>query len=497
MKKLLFISIVFILSLSGFSKVYTGSDGLVFDFYPSYIQESSDIQIKSVSVLAGFNQYDKTEGRMVGLQGFWRYSKKLWDGPVWFYYQVETVDGQTLEIIDPEVFSMADRNYFFLYEDKINRAHNIFGYDYMYRLNSDQGFTFQHVLEGTSFADFYFQTRLSLNSPFFQAGSQLSFGIQTDLKDFDPYILFSGYGALGNRLFNIGYKNTAYTGSGDYLKYFTPLNSIRDRYFMLTKDFAFSDKVKKQLLLSDTESYSNIPAVFLNLDFPVFTGGARVYDLQPYRKISLANKYGYDLFAVVKNEGFFFGGQWLSENIKDLNYFSPINPPKYNGDFVVLTAGYNDNVVNTVFYDYTQFYSVAMKTLFKLNTSSIYDYFVYDHMHKIVSMYLTHNWQQELYAMYSFSGLYPSFFVDFMVSQPFGEIILKALGHFTYDELLVNKFGTNTAFYYKLGVQYSSGTITTEVSGGNTSFFSVWDGWGIKEEDPSRMSINLSFKHSI
>jgi len=78
-----------------------------------------------------------------------------------------------------------------------------------------------------------------------------------------------------------------------------------------------------------------------------------------------------------------------------------------------------------------------------------------------------------------------------------GEIMLKALGHFTYDELLVNRFGTNTAFYYKLGMQYSNGTITAEVSGGNTSFFSVWDGWGIKEEDPSQMSINLSFKHSI
>jgi hypothetical protein len=271
MKKLFFISIVFILSLSGFSKVYTGSDGLIFDFYPSYIQENSDIKIKSVSVLAGFNQYDIAEGRMIELQGFWRYSKKLWDGPVWFYYLVETAEGKTFEIIDPDVFSLSDRNYFFLYEDKINRAHNIFGYDYMYRLNSDQGVTLQHVLGGQSFSDWYFQARLKLNSAFFQAGSQLSFGIQTDLKEFDPYIIFSGYAALGNRAFNAGYKNTAYTGSGDYLKYFTPLNSIRDRYFMLTKDFAFSDKVKKQMLLSDTESYSNIPAVFLNLDFPIFT----------------------------------------------------------------------------------------------------------------------------------------------------------------------------------------------------------------------------------
>ena len=97
MKKLFFISIVFILSLSGFSKVYTGSDGLIFDFYPSYIQENSDIKIKSVSVLAGFNQYDIAEGRMIELQGFWRYSKKLWDGPVWFYYLVKPLRGKLLK----------------------------------------------------------------------------------------------------------------------------------------------------------------------------------------------------------------------------------------------------------------------------------------------------------------------------------------------------------------------------------------------------------------
>ncbi|BBE30163.1 hypothetical protein OSSY52_03040 [Tepiditoga spiralis] len=376
------------------------------------------------------------------------------DGIYSFYYLKKNN-----KILEKTIFQKNNKNIIYIINGKISNP-NSFANTYYVLENTNKITAYVEKNDLDYFYDTSIFGNINLISPYFTFKSNYDFGYSKT-----PYAYMSFMGFLGNETLNLGYKNTLMTGRGYYLKYYT--NFFEKKYFFSIRDYSGADKVSK-------ENYEIIPVYFFNYD--------GLFDIE-YRAYDNPLNVG-SLYTVVGND-FKVGMLWSSSKQADLNYLCPEKEKK--SPLLIFYAGNNDLSLNFGYYNYSEPYYLATKSIVKEGMNTYYYYFNVDFLKKGLTLYFTINWIPEIYAyinyadeLWGFSNIAYNFYLDNLRIYPLLQVYYYKdikLQFKLYGELKTN-FGI-----FKGGI-------------GTTTYNSVWDGWTIKEEKQD-LKFNLNYEYSF
>ena len=281
----------------------------------------------------------------------------------------------------------------------------------------------------------------------------------------NPYAYLSFMGYLGNKFFNVGYKNTVMTDSGNYLKYYKSF--FEKKYFFSIRDFSGADRVSK-------DEYLIIPVYFINYNDGI-TIEYRAYDTP----LNIGSIY------TVVGKDFKVGALWSSKEQAKLNYLCP--ETEKEAPLLIFYAGTNDLSLNFGYYDYSKPYYLATKSVIKEGVNTYYYYFNVDFLKKGLTVYFTMNWIPEVYTYINYSDELWGF------TNLSYNVYLKDLR--IYPLLQLYYYNKETKLHFKLYGELKTTFGTFKGGVGTTTYNTVWDGWTIKNEDNNSIKFNLNYEY--